>query len=216
MLFDICFFHLLMPCTAVEEAAERVIDAQKKMTATIAEMTQMSMEKATLESKQTFCMPHLSILIVAFLRNAPCPQKGRDYVHPCVELSYFLQLTLIFSAQFSVLNSRKSLNSLSMSLRLFETLWLLLWATGRKRLRTQRRNLLVSLSRVCAISLLTIYVYCHALALLILIFIPFPIDLAKQIIYVQMTVPLKVSLLCEKIASTYLRVSHQYIMPAQR
>jgi len=43
-----------------------------------------------------------------------------------------------------------------------------------------------------------------------------PSDLAKQIIYIQMLVPLKVSILCEKIAGTYLRVSRQYIMPAQR
>jgi len=42
---------MLTPYTAVEEAAERVLKAQKKMTATIAEMTQISMEKATLESK---------------------------------------------------------------------------------------------------------------------------------------------------------------------
>lgn len=100
-----------------------------------------------------------------------------------------------------------------MSLRLFKTLWLLLWATGRERLKTQRQRLLVSLSRVCAVSLLF---YCHPLAPLILIFIPFPTDLAKQIIYIQMTVPLKVSILCEKVASTYLTVSRQYIMPAQR
>jgi len=37
----------------MEEATERTIDAQKKMTAAIADMTQMSMENVSLESKQT-------------------------------------------------------------------------------------------------------------------------------------------------------------------
>ena len=47
-------FHFLMSYIAVEEAAERLVDAQTKIIATIAEMTQISMEKATLEGKQTF------------------------------------------------------------------------------------------------------------------------------------------------------------------
>ncbi|EIN05300.1 hypothetical protein PUNSTDRAFT_137982 [Punctularia strigosozonata HHB-11173 SS5] len=38
----------------------------------------------------------------------------------------------------------------------------------------------------------------------------------RQMIYSQMTVPLKVSMLAEKVASTYLDVSTQFIMPAQR
>ena len=212
MLFDICSSHLLMPYTAVEESAERTIDAQKKMAAAIAEMTQTSMEKLTLQSKWLYG-PRFSILIAAFLRNAPCPHRRCDCVHSCVGLFYFLHLTRNFFAQFSVLISRESLNSFSMSRRLFKTSWLLLWATGRERLKTQHQKLLVSLSRVCVTSLLF---YCHALAPLILIFTPFPADLAKQIIYIQMTVPLKVSILCEKVAGTYLTVSRQHIMPAQR
>lgn len=44
--------------------------------------------------------------MVAFPRNASCPYKGCDYVHTCVEPSYFLHLALIFfclvlRAQFS-------------------------------------------------------------------------------------------------------------------
>ncbi|KAI0804789.1 hypothetical protein BC629DRAFT_1591020 [Irpex lacteus] len=41
-------------------------------------------------------------------------------------------------------------------------------------------------------------------------------DLARQLIYTQMMVPLKVSMLSEKIATVYLDVSNRYIMPAQR
>src|SRR5258708_28408108 len=60
----------------------------------------------------------------------------------------FSAMTIHSPAQFSVLNSRKSQNSLSMLLCLFGTLWLLLWAIGRKHLRTQGRGLLVSLYQV--------------------------------------------------------------------
>ena len=41
-------------------------------------------------------------------------------------------------------------------------------------------------------------------------------DLSRQMIYSQMMVPLKVSTLSKKIAETYLRVSREFIMPAQR
>ncbi|KAI0683167.1 hypothetical protein BC835DRAFT_1473001 [Cytidiella melzeri] len=41
-------------------------------------------------------------------------------------------------------------------------------------------------------------------------------DLARQLIYTQMMVPLKVSMLSEKIATVYLEVSNNYILPAQR
>ncbi|KAI0804724.1 hypothetical protein BC629DRAFT_1590958 [Irpex lacteus] len=41
-------------------------------------------------------------------------------------------------------------------------------------------------------------------------------DLARQLIYTQMMVPLKVSMLSEKIATVYLEVSNRYILPAQR
>ncbi|KAK7694431.1 hypothetical protein QCA50_001617 [Cerrena zonata] len=41
-------------------------------------------------------------------------------------------------------------------------------------------------------------------------------DLARQLIYTQMMLPLKVSMLSEKIATVYLEVSSKYIMPAQR
>ncbi|KAI0804810.1 hypothetical protein BC629DRAFT_1580916 [Irpex lacteus] len=41
-------------------------------------------------------------------------------------------------------------------------------------------------------------------------------DLARQLIYTQMMLPLKVSMLSEKIATVYLEVSDRYIMPAQR
>ncbi|KAI0086014.1 hypothetical protein BDY19DRAFT_895518 [Irpex rosettiformis] len=41
-------------------------------------------------------------------------------------------------------------------------------------------------------------------------------DLARQLIYTQMMLPLKVSMLSEKIATVYLSVSDKYIMPAQR
>ncbi|KAI0701085.1 hypothetical protein BC835DRAFT_1442546 [Cytidiella melzeri] len=41
-------------------------------------------------------------------------------------------------------------------------------------------------------------------------------DLARQLIYTQMMVPFKVSMLSEKIATVYLDVSTNYILPAQR
>lgn len=41
-------------------------------------------------------------------------------------------------------------------------------------------------------------------------------DFARQLIYTQMMVPLKVSMLSEKIATVYLEVSDKHIMPAQR
>lgn len=41
-------------------------------------------------------------------------------------------------------------------------------------------------------------------------------DLARQLIYTQMMLPLKVSMLSEKIATVYLEVSDKYILPAQR
>ncbi|KAI0701082.1 hypothetical protein BC835DRAFT_1265443, partial [Cytidiella melzeri] len=41
-------------------------------------------------------------------------------------------------------------------------------------------------------------------------------NLARQLIYTQMMVPLKVSMLSEKIATVYLNVSTNYILPAQR
>ncbi|KAF8647344.1 hypothetical protein AX16_006806 [Volvariella volvacea WC 439] len=40
--------------------------------------------------------------------------------------------------------------------------------------------------------------------------------LARQLIYTQMMLPLRVSMLSEKIATTYLTVSELYILPAQR
>lgn len=41
-------------------------------------------------------------------------------------------------------------------------------------------------------------------------------DLSRQLIYAQMMVPLKVSVLSQKIADSYLDVSRNFIMPAQR
>ena len=41
-------------------------------------------------------------------------------------------------------------------------------------------------------------------------------DLARQLIYTQMMLPLKVSMLSEKISTVYLEVSDKYILPAQR
>jgi len=41
-------------------------------------------------------------------------------------------------------------------------------------------------------------------------------DVTRQLIYSQMMVPLKVSVIAVKIASTYLEVSNGYIMPAQK
>lgn len=40
-------------------------------------------------------------------------------------------------------------------------------------------------------------------------------DITRQLIYTQMMVPLKVSVLSEKIASAYLDVSTSFILPAQ-
>ncbi|KAK7444518.1 hypothetical protein VKT23_015196 [Stygiomarasmius scandens] len=40
--------------------------------------------------------------------------------------------------------------------------------------------------------------------------------LARQLIYTQMMLPIRVSMLSEKIATTYLTVSDRYILPAQR
>lgn len=42
------------------------------------------------------------------------------------------------------------------------------------------------------------------------------VDLSRQILYTQMMLPLKVSMLSEKISTTYLEVSNKYILPAQR
>ena len=42
------------------------------------------------------------------------------------------------------------------------------------------------------------------------------LDLSRQLIYSQMMVPLKVSVLSQKIAEAYLHVSNEFIMPAQR
>ncbi|KAI0339038.1 hypothetical protein BDW22DRAFT_1361941 [Trametopsis cervina] len=41
-------------------------------------------------------------------------------------------------------------------------------------------------------------------------------DLSRQLIYAQMMLPLRVSMLAEKISAVYLEVSDKYIMPAQR
>ncbi|KAL0572737.1 hypothetical protein V5O48_009237 [Marasmius crinis-equi] len=41
-------------------------------------------------------------------------------------------------------------------------------------------------------------------------------DLVRQLIYTQMMLPLRVGMLSERIATTYLSVSEKYIMPAQR
>ncbi|KAK7054715.1 hypothetical protein VNI00_003178 [Paramarasmius palmivorus] len=40
--------------------------------------------------------------------------------------------------------------------------------------------------------------------------------LARQLVYTQMMLPLRVSMLAEKISTTYLTVSDRYILPAQR
>lgn len=44
----------------------------------------------------------------------------------------------------------------------------------------------------------------------------FSLDWTRHAMYTQMMIPLKVSMLAERISRTYLRVSDLYIMPAQR
>jgi len=137
---------------SVEEAAERLVNAQTKMTTTIAEMTQISMEKASLEEM----LPVLKKAVTTFT----------------LLRAQFSKITQFFVDVASLLRDvmAPSVDD---------------WAKALENTMTRLAG--VSLS-----------------------------DLAKQIIYIQMLVPLKVSILCEKVAGTYLSVSRQYIMPAQR
>jgi len=136
----------------VEEAAERLVKAQKKLTSTIAEMTQISMEETTLEQM----LPVLKKAVTTFI---------------------------LFRAQFSKITE------------FFVNVASLVRDVMAPSVDDWAKALENKMTKLAGVSLS---------------------DLAKQIIYVQMLVPLKVSMLCERIASIYLDVSQQYIMPAQR
>ncbi|EMD39269.1 hypothetical protein CERSUDRAFT_122690 [Gelatoporia subvermispora B] len=143
--------HLEASRDAFEKAALRMVEGQKQITMTIAEISNLSLQSATLETM----LPVLKKAVGAFTTLR----------------AQFSQISQFFENVASLI-----IDVMGPSVNR--------WAN--------------TMSQTTAVGGVTVS------------------NVTRQLIYTQMMVPLKVSMLTDKIAGTYLNVSNLYILPAQR